>query len=193
MQSAALRIWAQARLAEHTPAEPYLRSRGIRLSIPPALRFHPRLKHPTGIYVPGIVAAVRNANGTLVAIHRTFLKPDGSGKADLDPQKAALGPVSGGVVALAPLAEVLALGEGIETMLSVMQATEIACWATLGAANLPNIKLPAQVRRAIIVADADPAGERAALEAARHLMSEGRQVRIARTGKAGADFNDLRL
>jgi phage/plasmid primase-like uncharacterized protein len=138
-----------------------------------------------------MVAAVRNANGTLVAIHRTFLKPDGSGKADLDPQKAALGPTCGGVVALAPLAETVALGEGIETMLSVMQVTGLSCWATLGSGNLPNISLPALVRRVIIAADSDYAGAKAARQAERNYTRQGRRVTIVRTGRADVDWNDL--
>ena len=190
-QAWALRIWQKTWPADHTLVETYLRLRGIRIKIPAALRFHPRLWHQNAkLCLPGMVAAVRDARGTLVGVHRTYLTSAGH-KADVAPQKAALGPTFGGVVVLAALAETLALGEGIETMLSLQQATGIACWASLGATNLPNIELPAQVRKVFIAADSDDVGEAAAVQAARRYAREGRKVRIARTGKTGADFNDI--
>jgi putative DNA primase/helicase len=93
----ALRIWRQARSASGTIVEAYLRSRAITMSVPPSLRFNARLKHPTG-YLPAMVAAVQQADGAIVAIHRTFLKPDGSGKANVERQKMMLGPCVGGAV-----------------------------------------------------------------------------------------------
>jgi phage/plasmid primase-like uncharacterized protein len=140
-----------------------------------------------------MVAAVRNGGGTLTAIHRTYLAPDGNGKGELNPQKAALGPIGGGAVALAPVGEILAIGEGIETLLSVQQATGIASLAVLGASNLASVQLPACVREVIIAADADEAGEAGALRAAKRFMREGRHVRVASPARRGADFNDLRL
>ena len=40
-----LPIWRECRLISGTPAERYLRGRGIALDLPPSLRFHPALKH----------------------------------------------------------------------------------------------------------------------------------------------------
>src|ERR1700692_2456675 len=45
-----------------------------------------------------MVACVQNANGAIVAIHRTFLNPDGSGKAAVEKQKMMLRPCAGGAV-----------------------------------------------------------------------------------------------
>jgi phage/plasmid primase-like uncharacterized protein len=139
-----------------------------------------------------MVAAVQAADGRIVAIHRTWLRLDGFGKADVEPQKAALGPIAGGGVRLAPAGKALCLAEGIETALSVLQATGLPAWATLGTANLARIELPAIVREVIIAADADDAGERAAQQAAQRFLRDGRRVRIARpSGKK--DFNEMRL
>src|SRR5207248_10899338 len=76
-----------------------------------------------------MVAKVVNIDGDLIGIHRTFLQPDGSGKADIEPQKASLGPISGGAVRLAPAAETLLVGEGIETCIAALQATPMPAWA----------------------------------------------------------------
>jgi phage/plasmid primase-like uncharacterized protein len=139
-----------------------------------------------------MVGALRNVGGAFVGIHRTFLAALGV-KANLDPVKAALGPVAGAAIALAPVAEMIALGEGIETMLSVQQATGIPSFVATSASNLPNVELPGLVDLVIICADADDAGETAAIRAAQRFTREGRKVRIARPGRNHSDFNDMRL
>ena len=68
----------------------------------------------------------RGANGDAVAAPRTFLARDGRGKAPVEPQKMMLGPCRGGAVRLAPAAELLMVGEGIETCLAAMQTTQTA-------------------------------------------------------------------
>ncbi len=99
---AAIAIWQSAKPAQSTPVATYLESRNIHLPPPTALRFHAGLKHPQGGYWPTIVALVTNgADGTPIAIHRTFLARNGGGKAPVDPQKMMLGPCRGGAVRLA--------------------------------------------------------------------------------------------
>ena len=50
-----------------------------------ALRFHAGLKHPSGGIWPAMVALVTSgADGTPLAIHRTFLARDGGGKAPVE-------------------------------------------------------------------------------------------------------------
>src|SRR5262249_53570655 len=108
----ALAIWQSSTLAIGTPVETYLMSRGINLPPPPVLRFHPGLRHRSGDLWPVMVALVANGvNGTPIAIHRTFLAPDGRGKAPVNPQKIVLGPWHGGVVRLGDPAGVLVIGE----------------------------------------------------------------------------------
>lgn len=106
----------------------------------------------------------------------------------------ALGPTGGGAVQLAPPGERLALAEGIETALSVQQATELPTWAVLGGANLASVVLPALPLAAevIVAADGDAAGQRYAYTAAERWARQGRRVRVA-VPPAGADFNDLLL
>jgi putative DNA primase/helicase len=186
----ARRIWRESRPATGTLAETYLRSRAITIAPPASLRFHPALKHPTGAIAPAMVGGVQDRAGNPIALHRTYLAPDGLGKANVDPPKMAFGPIRGGAVRLAPAGEVLALAEGIETALSVQQATSIPVWATLGTANLAGVELPEIVRTVIIAADGDDAGERASQQAAQRFLREGKKVRIARP-PTGKDFNDV--
>jgi len=188
---AALKIWHSASPAASTLSERYLISRKITLSPPPVLRFHRRLKHPIGEFLPAMVALVTNGiDGSPQAIHRTYLAIDGSGKALVDPQKAMLGPCRGGVVRLAEPSDVLMVGEGIESCLAAMQATGKPAWAALSTSGLRTLDLPGGVRNVIIIADGDHAGETAAARSARRWISEGRRVRIA-CPPTGMDFNDL--
>lgn len=182
-------IWRDARPATGTTVERYLRLRGITSLLPPSIRFAIGRHAPsqTGPWAV-MLAAVQNLAGEIVGVHRTFLTGDGR-KAPVEPVKMALGPLRGCAVRLAKAAATLALAEGIETALSVRQATGVATWATLGTSNLASVELPACVREVIIFADGDDPGERAALVAAERFTREYRKVRIARPA-IGTDFND---
>lgn len=182
-------IWRNARSASGTTVERYLGLRGITSLAPPSIRFGIGRHAPsqTGPWAV-MVAAVQNLAGEIVAVHRTFLTGDGR-RAPVEPVKMALGPLRGCAVRLAKAAATLALAEGIETALSVQQATGLATWATLGTSNLASVELPACVREVIIFADGDDPGERAALVAAERFTREYRKVRIARPA-IGTDFND---
>jgi hypothetical protein len=137
-----------------------------------------------------MVAAVQGPGGALTGVHRTWLWGDGSGKAPVDPQRMALGPCAGSAVRLAPAAETLCIGEGIETTLAAMQATGLAAGAALSTSGLRRLVLPAQVRLVVILADGDDPGERAALDAGRRWAADGLRVRIARPPR-GYDFADV--
>ena len=192
--SAARRIWQSSRSTPGTLVETYLGFRGIRIPTPLTIRYHASLRHgPTGLFLPAMVAAVTiYPSREVVAVHRTFLKANGAGKAPVSNQKMALGPCAGGAARLAAAGSELVLAEGVETALSVLQATEKPAWATLGTSGLKAVRLPPDVKTVIIAADSDEPGEKAAQEAARRLSAEGRVVRIARP-PLGLDFNDLLL
>ena len=103
---AALAIWGAAKPADGTVVETYLSSRGLRTPLPQTLRLHIGLKHPSSSIWPVMVALVtRGSDDTPLAIHRTFLAPDGVCKAPVEPQKMMLGPCRGGAVRLAPSGE----------------------------------------------------------------------------------------
>jgi hypothetical protein len=185
-------ILAEAVPATGTIAETYLRTRGLTVELPPALRFHRMLKHtPTGTWHPVMVAERRSASGQLVAIHRTFLRHDGSGKANVgEPVRMDLGSWKGTAIRLSPVSEELLIGEGIETTLSVMQATGRPGWAAGSAGALRGLVLPPEVRSVLICADGDDPGEQAAKAATVRWRREGRRVQVTSAPK-GYDFNDV--
>lgn len=185
-QASARGIWAAASPIAGTPAETYLRqARAISIALPGCLRFDNGSRSRG---VPTLVAAVVNLAGDVVAIQRTFLKVDGTGKADVPVPKRALGPVGRGAVCLAPAAPVLGLAEGIETGLSAMELFRLPVWCALGS-NLARLTLPSQVRNVVIFADRGAAGEAAADKARAALHGQRRKVAV-RFPKVGADFND---
>jgi putative DNA primase/helicase len=189
----ALAIWWSAMPAGGTLVEAYLVSRDLCLPPPPKLRFHARLKHPSGGIWPAMVALVtRGADDMPLAIHRTFIARDGGGKAPVDPQKMMLGPCHGGMVRLASPGDVLMVGEGIETCLAAMQVTGQPAWAALSTSGLRTLDLPDAVRDVIVLADGDESGDAAARDCAWRWKRQGRRVRIARPPQ-GMDFNDLLL
>jgi hypothetical protein len=189
----ALAVWNAAVSAEGSLVETYLAARKLCLPLPHTIRFHPGLKHRSGGVWPAMVALVTHGvDDEPLAVHRTFLAPDGSGKASVDPQKMMLGPCRGGAVRLAPAGDVLMVGEGIETSLAAMQARGLPAWAALSTSGLLALDLPSEVRAVIILADGDEAGKAAARGAALRWKREGRRVRIAHPPE-GMDFNDMLL
>jgi putative DNA primase/helicase len=193
---AAMSIWNSTIPARNTLVDVYLRSRGITLPIPASLRFHSALKHtPTGTIWPAMVAIISGADGAPVAVHRTYLARDGKGKAHIKPNKMTLGPCRGGAVRLGELQAPgsLAITEGIETGLSVMQATGLPVWASLSADGMKAVKLPPEATTVTLCADNDANGVgKAAAECARkRFLREGRPARITMPPEVGTDFNDL--
>ncbi len=187
----ALRLWEAATAAGGTLVETYLRHRAITLAAPASLRFALELPHaPSGQRLPAMLALVQDVAGQFLGVHRTYLAPDGSGKARVEPQKMMLGGVAGGAVRLGEAADGMVIAEGIESALSAMQASGRPSWAALSTSGLRRLELPEHVREVTIVPDGDQPGRDAANAAALRWTRQGRVVRIA-TLPDGRDINDL--
>jgi len=199
----AMTIWRQSVSAPDVITR-YLAGRGIALDhLPACLRFHPRCPRPKDDAanfvspMPAMVALVEHVKDGPVAVHCTYLKPDGIAKADLpkNKQRAFFGPVGGGAVRLGmPRAgQWFAAGEGIETVQAVLTACAMPGWAALSAGGMRTLILPADATHVMILADHDLSGtgERAAHDAAARWLSEGRRVRIAMPPKPGTDMADV--
>jgi putative DNA primase/helicase len=93
------------------------------------------------------------------------------------------------------MAEMLLIGEGIETAMAAMTAMAMPAWAALSTSGMVALALPRIVREVIILADHDHngAGQRAAHAAAQRWVQEGRRVRIALPPEPGTDFADVLL
>lgn len=179
----ALKIWDKSRVADES-VKTYLHKRGIDIPLPDTIRVNGDV----------MVSKVVDLNGDFLGIQRTWLKIK---------NKKMLGPVSGGSVHLAePVDGKIAITEGIETGLSVQQATGIPTWAALSTSGMVKIQLPTHVKEVWIYADSDIgyAGQKAAIKLATRLKEEGRTVYIVypanqpENNKGHApkiDFNDL--
>lgn len=195
-RQAARDVWDAGRAAAGTLAETYLRARGIRLPVSSELRFTPSLRHrEAGRGLPAMLARI--SDGDFCAVQRTWLRADGSGKADVRPAKMTLGPMASGAVRLLSCSrDTLGLAEGVETALSAAQLYSLPVWATLSANRLGKIRLPEHVRAVVIFADAGDVGWREAEAASDLYEAQGRKVEIVLPGahfaKAGADdFNTI--
>jgi hypothetical protein len=162
----ARRLFASSSPIVGTVAETYLRQRGIEdLHGIDSLRFHPRCYYrpeadaPTQTW-PAMIAAVTDLQGHITGAHRTWLDPTGRGKAPVDTPRRAMGHLFGHAVRFGTASDVMAAGEGIETMLSVRCVMpSMAMVAALSAAHLGAILFPAALRRLYIVRDDDRAGD----------------------------------
>lgn len=191
-QKEARTIWRQSQPLRGTIGERYIRhARQIGIdALPNCLRFHPGLLPDTrqSERCPAMITAVTNSHGKLVAIQRTFLRLDGSGKAAFSAPKRSLGPVGQGLARLASAETILGIAEGVETGLSAMELFSVPVWCVLGS-NLARVELPNSVRRVVVFADRGRAGEDAAAKARYAFRSQGRKV-VVRFPEIGEDFND---
>ncbi len=133
----AARIFSESTALAGTWADEYLRRRGIFIKVEMAadLRFAAGLEYrgypdadapdevALGVF-PCMIAAIRNAAGAIIGIHRTYLDPNEPAKlrppGDRRQNKAkkVFGSVMGGAIRLGPIRPSMAMGEGIETCLS---------------------------------------------------------------------------
>ena len=201
---AARRLFSMSQPIAGTLVEAYLRNRGITVLYGTgSLRFHPRcyyrpVEHsPTEIW-PAMVAAVTDLSGHLTGAHRTWLDPAGFskatlGKAPLDTPRRAMGDLLGHAVRFGLAGDVMAAGEGIETILSLRcMLPTMPMVAALSAAHLSAILFPDALRRLYIARDNDQAGDGAMTT----LLDRAREAGIepiVLSPRLG-DFNeDLRL
>jgi hypothetical protein len=125
----------------------------------------------------------------LQGVHRTWLALDGQGKADVETQRRAMGHLLGNAVRLTPHDNILVVGEGIETMLSLSETIPgLPVWAALSSGHLGAVLLPEGLQRLYIAIDRDPAGQRAAERLSARATEVGITVRVLEP--LLGDFND---
>ena len=191
---AARRLFARSRPIAGTLAEAYLRNRGIpEIRNAGFLRFQPRCWYRTDAerlaVGPALVAAVTDREGRITGVQRTWLDRSGRGKAAMAAPRRALGYLLGNGVRFGVAHDVLAAGEGIETMLALRTALPaLPMVAALSAGHLAALRFPPPLRRLYIARDNDAAGHRAAERLERRAEATGIEARIL-TPLFG-DFND---
>lgn len=157
----ARKLWREAIPGAETPVESWLAFRGIPVAaiggVPPSLRFHRELpyfirrKGERGKWEeiaapPAMIAGIQGPDGRVSAVHITWLKPDGRGKADLPPhpdtgeippRRKVRGRKEGGTIRFAAAGETLVLGEGIESVLSArVVLPDLPAWSAVDLGNL---------------------------------------------------------
>lgn len=198
---------------QSTPVEQYLLNRGIDLlsiseAVSDSIRYLPSAYYRneetgrTESY-PAMLSAVRDSDGRLVTVHRTFLTPDGW-KAPIATPKRLMAlsegsTISGAAIRLGKPEDVLCIAEGVETALSVMCGTGYPCWAAISANGMKDVLIPEGVKTVLIFADKDRSetGAEAAETLRARLAQEGRLAVIVQIadeipeGVKGLDWNDI--
>ena len=195
---AAQRLIAMSRPICGTLVETYLCNRGIKpVHDAGTLRFHPRCYYrpddsSSTEARPAMIAAVTDLSGVITGAHRTWLAPDGFGKALVDTPRRAMGRLLGHAVRFGAADEVLSVGEGIETMLSLRCALPaMPMAAALSANHLAALLLPPKLCRLYIARDVDAAGDKALAALNERAKAAGIEA-LALSPRRG-DFNeDLR-
>ena len=194
-------MWAQC--VPPVPGDPvtlYLKRRGFGgvWPLPECLRLHRALPYwheadKVGTF-PAMVAPIIAPDGRTVALHRTYLTPDGR-KADLpSPKKltGAAGPLAGACIPLhKPVRGLIGIAEGIETALAAWCASGVPTVASYCAGNLAAWQWPPGVQRLVIFADADKAGREAADALRARALAARLRCEALTPATDGADWCDV--
>jgi Toprim domain-containing protein len=189
---AARRLFRAGRPIPGTAAEAYLRARGITGPIDwPSLRFHPSVYYRAGEgdpleLWPALLAAVTDLDGTITGILRTWLDRNHPAKAPLADPRRAMGHLLGNAVRFGRAVDILAAGEGVETMLALKSALpRLPMAAGLSANHLAALELPPALRRLYVARDNDAAGR----HAAERLRERASGIDVHELIPVHADFN----
>ncbi len=211
-------IWEQAAPIEHqSPVIAYLTGRGLGLvnDLPQSVRYADSLPYwyeadgkagKLGCF-PVMLAAIRDTDGELHGLHRTYLQADNgtfrklaarhpeTGR-PLDSKKMQgryTGSISGCAVHLYPMPASgrLMVAEGIETALAARElfadGALYGLWAALSANGLERLILPSGLTELAVIADKDSTGYKAAHDLAIRAIKGGISVKMWCSDTEGFD------
>ncbi len=193
----ALALWSAGRAIDGGLSERHCRLRGVQGPLPGdhALRHHGMA--PLAVYRqgaatrPALLAAVRDAEGTVTAVEITYLGPAGRRAAGLRLVRKTVGLIPpGSAVRLDPWGPDMLVAEGVFTALSARRRFDLPAWALLSTSNLRSWRPPPGVRSVLIAADRGPDGEASARVLARALRAMGIRTRIALPPPPHGDWNE---
>ncbi len=195
---------------ECEPLAKYFLSRCLKVTDPEHvedLRFSPKISYlnPDGSKNEfcAMIAAIRDSEGKLIAVHKTFLTKDGKKASVETPKKISCLPsnvsLTGCAIRIGKPTKYLAVAEGIETALSVSIATGLPCWSCVNAHLLESVEIPASVEVVFIFADKDRSlvGTRPARALRDRLAQKGTMACIESieedipADSKGIDWNDI--
>jgi hypothetical protein len=181
-------LWRRSLPARGTIVETYLRNRCCWLDTETVHFLPARGDHPPAMIVPfgmptepepGLLDIT---SASVHGVQLTKLKPDGSGKAALEPNKITIGRCIGYPIVLTPPNDLgsLFIVEGVESALTVALLTGSGTWASGGASRLPAIaeRVPSHIEKVTIVSEDDNAGREGSNELARRIYARGIEVKL---------------
>jgi putative DNA primase/helicase len=195
----AKKVWSRSVCVERGDVvDRYLRSRGVGMDVyPNCLRIsddEPYIDdHGEVFRHPAMIALICRADGKPVAVHRTYLAPDGLSKAPVAKPRKAVGRFGPSpTTRLASPGPTLGIAEGTETSLSAMKLFKVPTWSVLSTYGIETFEPPAGVEKLIIFADRDSngAGQRAAEKLVERLTGKI-SVEVRVPPQPGTDWNDV--
>jgi Toprim domain len=109
-------------------------------------------------------------------------------KASVETPRRAMGHLAGHGVRFGVSTDVMAAGEGLETVLSLRSALHLPMLAALSANHLAAVLFPATLRRLYIARDRDPAGDLAVRTLTERARSTG--IEAVTLSPVLGDFNE---
>lgn len=179
-----------------TPAEVYIRARGITIALPDFVRFGmiPSWRNKEtgewGRKRPALVCGAQDGTGAVVGIQRIFFQNDDPrlGRADC---KLSLGTIKGSALRLAPAEPTIIMAEGPEDGFSIMQeGPGLPVWVPFGTSMMPAVQMPPVVRKVIIAGQNNTAGRIATNKAAIAIADRGLETSFAWPADQFDDWND---
>lgn len=204
-QAAVARVMSQCRAIR--PGDPYHRHIALRGVDPDIVVDHPHIRHcdslrhhDSGTDHPGAVAT-QYRDGQMLKISRLYLADDGK-KADVTPVRMSLSAHTDHMGAVVPVSKnnneisSVAIGEGVETMLSVGAAVDMPTVAACDAGNMERFTPPSPTKHLYVAVDNDESrrGEQAYHALAARLCRIRPDARVipvmpARVGTDWADYD----
>jgi putative DNA primase/helicase len=188
-------LWQESIAIVGTLAEKYLAKRGVLHASsntdPAVLRFHPSCPYGGSRY-PCLLALMSDVHTSEPkAVLRTALTKTGEKIG-----RMALGAKASAAIKLTADPDVtlgLAVGEGLETVLSAMRFGFSPAWALGDAGNVRRFPVLSGIECLTIIVDNDESGtgQRAALECSNRWTSAGREVFRIIPDRCGDDMNDV--
>ena len=188
---------ASTQMTHDCLAGKYLAARGIDDDLyPKSLRFAPAVSDGDGGVRPCMIAVVSDVDGKPVTMHRTFLRPDGLAKAEMQgARKLMPGSIpEGSAIRLSDgVSAVLGIAEGIETALAASRLYSLPVWASISAVMLSKWMPPDWCEEVAIFGDNDAnyAGQAATYALAHRLAVKKHAVTIHIPPNPGTDWADV--
>lgn len=203
-------LYLSASPATGSIVETYLKSRALDftaagLELPGVLRFHAEVYcGETGSKLPAMLASINALDGRYLGTHRTWLQPNGSGKATLVEAKKSYGKFGGGFIPLwkgkhrcsmkeLPPGTRIYVSEGIEDGLSVaLTRPDERVIAGVSLSNIGRLELPEHCPIYLLGQRDEKLQALEAFErAVARLQEKGHAVFLVYPPKGYKDYNDV--